>query len=57
MCKRFLNVLVTGAAGNIAYSLVPIIASGNYSWIGIVFGTETFINFYLYDLKEKEGKL
>ena len=28
MIDRRINVLVTGAAGNIAYSMIPIIASG-----------------------------
>ena len=55
--QKEINIVLTGAAGNIAYSLVPIIGSGIIKNKGMVFGQNIFINFYLYDLEEKINKL
>ena len=49
--------MLTGAAGNIAYTLIPIIGSGRFNNSGFAFGEDTYINFYLYDLPSKLGKL
>ena len=57
MKNQKLNILITGAAGNIAYSMIPIIASGNFFKQGLVFGNEVQIEFFLYDIPEKQEKL
>jgi malate dehydrogenase len=51
MEKALLKVCVTGAAGNIAYSLLPLLASGH------VFGSRTSVHLNLLDLPEKEYNL
>ena len=55
--KNEINILISGAAGNVSYSLVPIIGSGKFFNKGMVFGPNMYINFYLFDLEDKLGKL
>lgn len=51
MDKKPVHVVVTGAAGRIAYSLIPLILSG------LVFGKERAINLSLLDIPLAEEKL
>jgi len=48
MDNTFLKICLTGAAGNIAYSLIPQLAAG------YIFGPKTFLHLSLYDLPDKE---
>jgi malate dehydrogenase len=49
--KKPLNVVVTGAAGNIAYSLIFMVAHGD------MLGTEQPINLTLLDIPQSAGKM
>lgn len=42
---KITTVLVTGAAGRISYSLIPILLSGS------IFGSDVFIRLHLFDIK------
>ena len=51
MDKELLKVCITGAAGNIAYSLLPLLASGH------VFGPRTSLHLNLLDIPTQEYAL
>lgn len=51
MEQKTLKVCITGAAGNIAYSLLPLLASGH------VFGPKTSLHLMLLDLPNREFAL
>jgi hypothetical protein len=48
---KTVNCTVTGAAGRIAYALIPLICSGR------VFGVDTMVNLKLLDIEMAEARL